>query len=142
MILIENNMQVYFKNEKDNKIQIQSQTEYIKKNEPIQMQVFEDEIKPNKNLPLPFAFVGLISEGSPAEEAGLQVGDGIVSFADLYYGMTNNPLQRIAIIVRDKVNSEILVEVLRKTNENGEEKLNFIKLTLIPHTWSGQGLLG
>ena len=140
---IETQMNLFFENQSKN-VKIENKKEDVDISEPITISVAEDQPKIKNTLSIPFAWVGLISEGSPAEEAGLKIGDGIVSFdKTLYYGLTNNPLQKIAEIVSKKTDCEIPVEVLRKNkDENGDEKREFISLTLVPHKWSGQGVLG
>ena len=88
----------------------------------------------------PFALISEVTEGSPAEEAGLKQGDAITSFdVILTKGKSPNPLQAIAMICRDKTNEKIPVTVIRKNDDNILETVN---LELIPHTWSGRGILG
>jgi 26S proteasome non-ATPase regulatory subunit 9 len=144
MEVIEKNMQVYFNLQQENKTIIEPKKIEVDKSEPIHVQVFEDEPKINKNMKIPFAWVGLVSSGSPAEEAGLQVGDGIINFnRTVFYGATNNPLQKIAEIVSQGVNKEIPVDIIRKTpDEEGNESIEYLTITLIPHQWSGNGYLG
>ena len=147
MSTLEDSMQSFFKNERENKIKIDSQKE-VDIREPITVSVIEDLPKPKSVLKLPFAWVASVAENSPADEAGLKVGDGIVAFDNsLYYGLTNNPLQKIAEIVGKKIGKEIPVEVIRRRtvrhNEILEEEINeYISLSLTPHQWAGQGVLG
>lgn len=141
MTVIENNMQIFFKNETTKKAEIKVDKPEDK-NEPISLMIHEEVKKEKVISKLPFAWIGLVAPGSPAEEAGLQVGDGIVLFGNLYYGASNNPLQKISEIVSKNIDQEIAVEIIRKNVENEEENIRFIKLNLIPHTWSGQGVLG
>ena len=145
METIEINMAIYFKNEKSNK-KVEEKKEEIDLKEPIQLQVFEEDFtkKQGDKLKIPLATVGLVSEGSPAEEAGLMIGDGIVNFDNIvYYGAFTNPLQKIAEIVGRKIENSISVEIVRKViEENGNEKKEYKILNLVPHKWSGQGVLG
>lgn len=147
MLSIETAMQDYFKNEKEKKIHIEKEPE--NKQEPIKIGVPSEE--PNKfnnlntsNLKVPFAYVGIVSEGSPAEEAGLKAKDGIINFDNkIFYGYYQNPLKNVSDIVKSNINQEIPIEVLRSSlDEKGFEKIEYVKLNLIPHEWEGQGVLG
>jgi len=81
----------------------------------------------------PFLKIDLVSEGSPAEKAGLKLDDLIVRFGSLtcenYTG-----LQMIGSLVQHSKEKNIEIAVKR----NG--KLS--NLILTPSTWSGRGLLG
>jgi len=81
----------------------------------------------------PFLRVDLVSEGSPAEKAGLEVNDLIIQFGSLtcknYTG-----LQMIGSLVQNSKEKEINIGIKR----NGKDS----KIKLIPSTWSGRGLLG
>lgn len=143
MLQIEKDMQTFFLKEKD-KIRPIANDIVVDKKEPISIQLFEeDNFKNNDKLKLPFAVVGLVSEGSPAEESGLKPGDSIINFDNIIsYGITN-PLQKIAEIVRNKENKPIRVEIMRKTNPEIEfEQLEVLDIVLTPHKWFGLGLLG
>lgn len=95
----------------------------------------------NSNLKIPFAFVNLVAENSPAQEAGLLKGDALVTFDTvLYYGVDSNPLKKIAEIINKKQNHSIPIEIVRKSSNTNESE--YINITLIPHSWDGQGLLG
>jgi membrane-associated protease RseP (regulator of RpoE activity) len=145
MTTIEENMQIYFKNERENKTTTIEPKKEIDIKEPITVEVPYDEPKDKRynikpSYKIPFANVSNIALGSPAEESGLIEGDQILNFDNLVYkGAFTNPLQKIAEIVGKKVNKEIIVEISR-TGEN-EEREN-LTLKLIPHHWSGQGVLG
>jgi len=145
METIETNMAIYFNNQKLNK-KVEEKKQEIDLKEPIQLQVFEEDFtkKQGDKLKIPLATVGFVSEGSPAEEAGLMIEDGIVNFDNIvYYGAFTNPLQKIAEIVGRKIENSISVEIVRKViDENGIEKKEYKTLNLVPHKWSGQGVLG
>jgi 26S proteasome non-ATPase regulatory subunit 9 len=143
MKVIEENMALFFKNAQEENQIIPEKEKYEDKSEPLKVQVFEEENKPVQMiLNLPFAWIDFVSEGSPAEEAGLKAGDGIILFDTLYYGLTNNPLQKIAEIVSKNVEKGINVQIMRKSVINGIEVTEFPKIVLTPHKWSGQGVLG
>ncbi|KAM7359768.1 26S proteasome non-ATPase regulatory subunit 9 [Cochliomyia hominivorax] len=75
-----------------------------------------------------------VAAGSPAEEAGLCKDDEICEFGSANASNFNKKLETIADIVRHMRDRRIPLKVLRNN-----EILNLI---LIPHTWSGPGLLG
>jgi 26S proteasome regulatory subunit N4 len=139
MISIEKNMQEYFKSDREKRIQ-EVAKEKVSNEEPISISVYEENKSPTLSLKVPFAWVGSVAANSPAEEAGLKTNDGIINFdKTVYYGVSSNPLQKIAEIVSRKTGQEIQVELLRKDEEQNSQYLNII---LIPHQWSGQGVLG
>jgi 26S proteasome non-ATPase regulatory subunit 9 len=80
-------------------------------------------------LPEPFARVESVAAGSPAEAAGLRVGDQVVSFGD-----ETQKLANLGPIVRDNENRSVPVNVVRSGAR--------VELALIPRAWSGRGLLG
>ncbi|XP_033641089.1 26S proteasome non-ATPase regulatory subunit 9-like [Asterias rubens] len=82
---------------------------------------------------IPFASIDLVSEGSPAANAGLLVGDEIIEFGSI---CTSNfkSLQDIATVVRHSQGRSVRVVTLREGKE--------VPLSLKPQTWSGRGLLG
>jgi 26S proteasome regulatory subunit N4 len=75
---------------------------------------------------------------SPAEAAGLKLGDAIFQFGPV--NSTNHEnLQAIVNLVKQKLNQEIIVRVLRKTLlGTSEEK----ELKFTPREWGGRGYLG
>lgn len=81
----------------------------------------------------PIVICNLVSPGSPAEEAGIQVRDKIISFGTINSNNFQN-LAQIGTLVKNCQNKNIPVRILRETNK--------IDLTLTPKTWPGQGLLG
>jgi 26S proteasome non-ATPase regulatory subunit 9 len=146
MKIIEIKMSKYFEeinNEKKTEDNINiNQNQYIDKEEPISIPVLEEK-NINKNInnkKEPFITITEISENSPAEEAGLKVNDNIITFDNvLYKGVSKNPLQTLAEIVKDKIGQNIPIEILRKNEEN---ILEVKHLTLRPHIWEGRGVLG
>ena len=114
------------------------------KEEEHEMQAIElEQEKPIQSIKIPFADVESVVEGSPADEAGLIVGDEIVRFDHIRYG-TPNALQKIAYLVSQKEGQNIEVEVIRSTKleMSFAEKLEYKIVLLKPHQWSGKGLLG
>lgn len=83
--------------------------------------------------PRAFARVGSISAGSPASNAGLQVGDEIVEFGSVN---ANNfqSLQNIGSVVQHSEGRPLNVTVIRGGLQH--------QLRLIPERWAGRGLLG
>lgn len=84
---------------------------------------------------IPFAEVREVAEGGPAEISGLKPGDKIVLFdGDIHVG-NHSKLTAIVGRVKNKVEREVPVEVLR-----GGER---IELVLVPtDKWDGRGFLG
>jgi 26S proteasome non-ATPase regulatory subunit 9 len=98
-----------------------------------------DALESDSALPTPtsgFAIVDELSDDSPAQEAGLQLGDELVSFGVLRTAAFG--LAPLATIVQRSVGQPINVSVFRVV---GEEK-QLLQLSLVPHAWSGRGLLG
>jgi 26S proteasome regulatory subunit N4 len=86
----------------------------------------------NDNLQ-PFVIVNLVSPQSPAEEAGIEVRDLILSFGSIQ--KTNfKDLAQVGELVKNSIDQEIHVKVRR----NGKVE----ELILIPKAWSGRGFLG
>ncbi|XP_063708378.1 26S proteasome non-ATPase regulatory subunit 9 [Culicoides brevitarsis] len=81
----------------------------------------------------PFVIVNLVSPGSPAEEAGIQLRDEIVEFGSINVDNFQD-LGQIGELVRHSQNQNISLKVRRARN--------LIDITLVPKTWQGRGLLG
>ncbi|XP_017021449.1 26S proteasome non-ATPase regulatory subunit 9 [Drosophila kikkawai] len=81
-----------------------------------------------------FVVVNLVSPNSPAEEAGLCVGDAILRFGSVNSNNFKGDLGQIGEIVRNMQNQNVQLKIKR-----GEQQLDLI---LVPKTWSGRGLLG
>jgi 26S proteasome non-ATPase regulatory subunit 9 len=142
MQTIEVKMQEFFEQQsKDKTPEIDDRNKNSNKNyeEPLTVSVPEETKTPENKVFVPFAYISSIMENSPAEEAGLKAGDGILRFDIVEIGKYGDPLIKVSEIVRAKKDNEIEIEVARK---NEEERLEFKKLKLIPHVWCGQGLLG
>lgn len=87
----------------------------------------------------PFAKVNSIAGSSPAEAAGLQVGDKVVKFG--YVNWANHEkLARVAQVVQANEGREIQIRVLRADEQAASRNLD---LVLTPrHNWGGRGMLG
>ena len=95
----------------------------------------EEEKGPQKCASQPFAIVDDVLASSPTEEAGLRVGDQIVSFGDIGGARSfGGNLMEIVEHARLHENSKVPVDIIR-----AGERLN---IGLIPKQWSGNGLLG
>lgn len=81
----------------------------------------------------PIAKVNLVSDGSPAQDAGIALRDEIVEFGTVNAGNFRD-LSQIAVVVKSCENKTVPVKVRR------DGKL--VDLVLTPKTWSGRGLLG
>ena len=100
----------------------------------------ENIIKEKGHLREPFAKIVNVEKGSPADEAGLKAEDDIIVFNGiLYKGVSYNPLNTLADIVKSKIGQQIPISVVRKNNDN---LLEVVNLDIIPHTWNGRGVLG
>ncbi|KAK4541871.1 hypothetical protein LTR36_007235 [Oleoguttula mirabilis] len=88
----------------------------------------------------PFAKVNTVVPNSPAEQAGLKVGDKVTKFGSVNY--TNHErLSRVAQVVQQNENHTILVKVLREASANAASRP--LDLQLTPRRdWGGRGLLG
>ncbi|XP_017001300.1 26S proteasome non-ATPase regulatory subunit 9 [Drosophila takahashii] len=78
--------------------------------------------------------VNLVSPDSPAEKAGLCVGDAILRFGSINSNNFKGDLAQIGEVVRNMQNQNVQLKVKR-----AEQQLDLI---LVPKTWSGRGLLG
>ncbi|XP_069071021.1 26S proteasome non-ATPase regulatory subunit 9 isoform X2 [Pleurodeles waltl] len=84
-------------------------------------------------LPHPFAKVDAVTPGSPANIAGLQIGDEIVEFGSVNEHNFQT-LQNIATVVQHCEGKPLSLTVLREGKK--------VHLGLTPQRWSGKGLLG
>jgi len=97
----------------------------------------EKENSSNSSQPIkPIALIDQVYDNSPAQEAGAQVGDSIISFGTVGPQSASDPsaLSSIAHVVKDSKNSLVNVVVLRDNKH--------ITLKLVPRRWAGNGLLG
>ncbi|KAI0228938.1 26S proteasome non-ATPase regulatory subunit 9 [Lamellibrachia satsuma] len=81
----------------------------------------------------PFARVALVDTGSPASNAGLQVGDELLEFGSVTQENFTS-LQDIAAVVKHSNGHAVTLVVLREVKTK--------RLSLTPQTWRGPGLLG
>ena len=86
------------------------------------------------SLPDTFAVIDVVSDGSPAQTAGLKVGDAVVSFGSVDTSNFNGDLKAIAGVVQTSQDKSVRVQVVRDRR--------VVTLTLKPQRWSGRGLLG
>ncbi|XP_016086910.1 26S proteasome non-ATPase regulatory subunit 9 isoform X1 [Sinocyclocheilus grahami] len=89
--------------------------------------------EPTASLPAPFALVDTVTQGSPAFQAGLRVGDEIIEFGSVNTLNFRN-LRDVASVVQHSEGKSLRVGLLR----SGQE----VHLNLTPKQWSGRGLLG
>lgn len=82
---------------------------------------------------IPFAKIGAVTDGSPADKAGLKCEDLILGFGSLRSSSFQN-LQDVARIVQHSINRDISLCVRRSDK--------IVPLKLVPKPWTGQGLLG
>ena len=145
---IEKKMAIYFEelnnNKKTEEIKEESNKNIINnKEEKTADAVDEDQNKKNdmeQNMKEAFAKIVSVENGSPAEEAGLKPEDHIINFNGiLYKGVSHNPLITLSEIVKSKIGEEIPISIVRKNKDN---ILEMEKLSIIPHTWNGRGVLG
>ncbi|KAG9105260.1 putative 26S proteasome regulatory subunit, partial [Ceratobasidium sp. 392] len=92
------------------------------------------ELRPQ--LLAPFARVDGVAPGSPAQQAGLQREDLILSFGDLTaQSFTGSSLQPLAQLVASHENRSLNIKIRR----NGSE----MSLSFTPRSgWGGRGMLG
>ncbi|XP_059374127.1 26S proteasome non-ATPase regulatory subunit 9-like [Carassius carassius] len=81
----------------------------------------------------PFALLDAVTQGSPAFQAGLRVGDEIIEFGSVNTQNFRN-LHDVASVVQHSEGKSLRVGLLR----SGQE----MHLNLTPKQWSGRGLLG
>ena len=85
---------------------------------------------------IPFAEVDLVISGSPADIAGLKVGDKVKKFGNVHL-LSHDRLSRVAEVVGNNEGREVKVLVKR------DGVVVDVGLTLIPRRgWGGRGLLG
>ncbi|KAL3424816.1 26S proteasome non-ATPase regulatory subunit 9 [Phlyctema vagabunda] len=97
------------------------------------------DIPAPQQLGPPFAKVNSVVAGSPAESAGLKVGDEIRNFG--YVNRSNHDgLKRVGECVQGNEGRNVMVKVSRADASQRRQEL---QLTLTPRKdWGGRGLLG
>jgi 26S proteasome non-ATPase regulatory subunit 9 len=93
---------------------------------------------------LPFVEIDQVFPGSPAEEAGLQVGDRVLAFGPVR-GVATLPLPELTDlvpIVQGNENATVTVQVQRHGGGDAADAVERVILELTPKRWSGAGLLG
>ncbi|EKX38263.1 hypothetical protein GUITHDRAFT_144371 [Guillardia theta CCMP2712] len=91
-------------------------------------------VKPPSRLLL---VVDEVSSDSPAQTAGLQVGDRVLAIGDVEWtAISRQGMQALAAAVQESKDRDMAVVVMRE----GEARTT--ELTLRPQVWSGRGLLG
>ncbi|XP_076126652.1 26S proteasome non-ATPase regulatory subunit 9 isoform X1 [Alosa pseudoharengus] len=103
------------------------------KREHDQQEAQEEAMEQERTLPPAFAQVDHVTQGSPASQAGLRVGDEIIEFGSVNPGNFQN-LQNIASVVQHSEGKSLSVAVVR----DGQR----VQIGLVPQRWSGRGLLG
>ena len=110
----------------------------------------DNNSSPSAPLKRPFAKVNGIANESPAEEAGMKVGDLVTMFGSLDVH-NNNRLRALAKLVPEVASERgsIRLQVLRpksveSANTDFEDDTQWERLTLSlrPRPFSGRGLLG
>ncbi|XP_058445369.1 26S proteasome non-ATPase regulatory subunit 9 [Malaya genurostris] len=81
----------------------------------------------------PIAKVNVVSDGSPAQEAGIALRDEILEFGTVNASNFRD-LSQIAVVVRNCENKSVPVKIRRDGN--------ILELVLTPKPWNGRGLLG
>lgn len=81
----------------------------------------------------PFAVVGTVENGSPAQTAGLRSGDKIVKFGSVTSSNFKDVMD-VAAVVRHSVGQDVAVYVKRGAST--------VPVALTPRPWHGKGLLG
>lgn len=88
-----------------------------------------------------FALVDVVNEQSPAEMAGMKVGDRIVIMGAVSLeagGDSMGALRMLPGLLREHENRQVQVIVER----DGPTGVEICELTLVPRRWSGTGVLG
>lgn len=91
-----------------------------------------------QEVKIPFAWISDVIANSPAENAGLKMGDALYKFGHVNYTNHDN-LNAIVELVKNSVDKPIQVKVLRKNLFGGSEDK---EIEFVPHEWGGRGYLG
>ncbi|EPY50179.1 26S proteasome regulator [Schizosaccharomyces cryophilus OY26] len=84
--------------------------------------------------PKPFCVVDSVAVGSPAQEAGLCVGDEIIRI------QTCTSLSSLPALVQANLGKSLSVLLIR--GYDADDSPRIYRLSLQPHTWQGPGVLG
>lgn len=103
------------------------------KHDQDQAEAQTERMEQEPSLPPPFARVDAVTQGSPAHQAGVHIGDEIIEFGSVNTSNFQN-LQNIAAVVQHSEGKSVSIAVIR----NGQR----VHLGLTPQRWSGRGLLG
>jgi 26S proteasome non-ATPase regulatory subunit 9 len=91
----------------------------------------------------PFAVIDAVASNSPAQQAGLLVGDQVVEFGSINHTNHKNLMALGELVPEAASNKQpVQITVLRQTDELNERIREFEELTLYPQPWEGRGLLG
>jgi 26S proteasome non-ATPase regulatory subunit 9 len=110
-----------------------------------QLPTVQPTATPTIDYHIPFARVDAVSEGSPAEAAGLQEEDLIITFGDLHVG-NHNHLKAIAELVPTMAVQQKAIPITLKRqrthhhHHHNEFETKTIQLT--PRPWNGRGMMG
>lgn len=114
------------------------QEENAKKPQSDSSTVQESTTSPPPAPETPFARVNTVEPGSPANEAGLKVGDLIRRFGDAIWS-NHERLRKVGEVVQQNTGRPILVRISRKAGNEAQE----MDLRLTPRQgWGGRGSLG
>ncbi|KAL4867923.1 hypothetical protein BDV12DRAFT_109957 [Aspergillus spectabilis] len=96
---------------------------------------------PPSEVPLvSFAAVNSVVPGSPADQAGLQAGDGIRSFGSVHW-LNHERLSKVTEVVQQNEGRTIAVKISRLPPHS--RTTIYLDLELVPRRdWGGRGLLG
>ncbi|RNJ54841.1 putative 26S proteasome regulatory subunit [Verticillium nonalfalfae] len=87
----------------------------------------------------PFARVNSVTGGSPAEQAGLKIGDEIVNFGHVNRS-NHDSLKKVGECVQANEQRNVAVQIIRSRQGDMQEVRT---LNLVPNRdWGGRGLLG
>mmetsp|Transcript_5522 Transcript_5522/g.14410 ORF Transcript_5522/g.14410 Transcript_5522/m.14410 type:complete len:141 (-) Transcript_5522:349-771(-) len=84
--------------------------------------------------------VGAVHAGSPAAEAGLLEGDRLLKVGAVDGSSFVSIEESIVPVIRGYRDRPLQVEVQRAAA--GAQQMSRVQLTLLPHEWTGNGLLG
>lgn len=103
----------------------------------------QEETTSDTTMTEPFAVIDAVASNSPAQEAGLVVGDQIVEFGSINHTNNKNLMALGELLPAAASNKEtVKITVLRQTDQLDDRIREFEELTLHPKPWEGRGLLG